>query len=708
MTEPVLAELAQRWGVQTGYWDVSGQWHDAAPDSLVAVLAQLGAPMDTAADASAAVAEHQRSLVTHPVEPVAVAPSGEPVAFELRLPARSSGVVAVSITCEDGSTARDEITLAAVDPHSRWDIDGSQWDIRWVITSVRLPVGYHQATIEYGELCSTIDVLVPPARLPTLDGDPAWGVFAPTYGFVPDGAPGLDHLGIGHLGHLDELAARLAPMGARVVSTLPLLATYLDQPFEPSPYSPVSRRWWSELHLQPSRLPGLDECPSARQLLASRRVEAAAADLAARPLIDHSGAGRLMREVLDAMVADLAGADGPTAQAMLRFEAEFPELDRYAHFRALVERHGNEWSEVRSDWLGREIGPADVDPAAVARHRYIQFAAETQMAALADQFRERDQLLALDLPLGANPDGFDVWANPDDYAFGTATGAPPDDFFAGGQNWGFPPLHPITSRARGHDELRRSVRHHMRHSGLLRIDHLMGLERLWWIPPGHPATEGVYVRYPTNELMAVIAIEAQRAGAVVVGENLGTVSEDINETMDRWGMLGMYELQFEVWRARDQGHVRSPSTLTVAGLNTHDMPTLAGWWAGHDIIDSVDLGLVAPGEAPDRIADRRSQIEAFAEVLARDLGTDVAVEPAAVLSAALEWLGGTPAQIVLATLEDLWLEERPQNVPGTSDERPNWRRRFAKSIDEALSDTDALAVFVALQRARNTAAKETS
>jgi 4-alpha-glucanotransferase len=694
-----LAELARRWGVQTGYWDVGGTWHDAGVDGLVAVLAELGAPIDGPAGAADAVTAHDRSLVSAPVEPVMCAPAGEPLAFELRLPTIADGLVAVTVVTEDGDELRGEVSLAACEPYRHVELDGRTWAVRWITTQLHLPVGYHQATVEAGGGTSHATVLAPPAAMPALDGPPIWGLFAPTYSFVPTGTPGLEHLGIGHLGDLRRLAAESDRFGGKVVSTLPLLATFLDEPFEPSPYSPVSRRWWGELHLDPRHLPGLDESPKARELLGSRRIERAAADLAGQPLIDHREAARLVREVVDALVGDLP-AGGPTAAAVDRFAGDRPELDRYARFRALVERHGDGWGAARAARPGPDVDPSDIDAAAVARHRYLQYAAETQVAQLAAECAERGQFLALDLPLGANPDGFDVWANHTDFATGMATGAPPDDFFSGGQDWGFPPLHPIASRARGHEELKLAVRHHVRHTGLLRIDHLMSLERLWWIPQGHGATEGLYVRYPTNELTAVIAIEATRAGAVVLGENLGTVTDEINQTMERWGMLGMYELQFEGWRAHEHDHVREPSRLTVAGLNTHDMPTFAGWWAGHDVVDSVDLGLVGPAEAPGRLDDRRAQAVALARVLGRELGVDVSADPEPTLAAALEWLGGTPAQIVLATLEDLWLEERPQNVPGTHRERPNWRRRFARTLEEAFADPQLVTVLEHLQRAR--------
>jgi 4-alpha-glucanotransferase len=362
---------------------------------------------------------------------------------------------------------------------------------------------------------------------------------------------------------------------------------------------------------------------------------------------------------------------------VVAFGRDRPELGRYARFRAMVEQHGT-GGMTPAD----EPPPRDLDPAVVARHRYAQFSAEAQFAGLASSFGARGQSLALDLPLGANPAGFDVWADPAAYA-GAATGAPPDALFSGGQNWGFPPPHPIESRARGHHDLLAALRHHLRHTGLLRIDHLMSLERLWWIPDGFSATQGVYVRYPTDELMAIVAIEAQRADAVVVGENLGTVTDDINGAMARNGMLGMYELQFEPGVARRTGHLRRPERNTVASLHTHDMPMFAGWWEGSDIEVMAELGLHDADDVPvvrsERVADR----EALGVEVGHDLGIELPIEVGPVAGASLEWLGRTDAAVVLADIEDLWLEPEPQNVPGTSTERPNWTRRFDRTLGDA-------------------------
>jgi len=688
-----LHELASRWGVQTGYWDVDGHWHDVDDDGLLIVLRELGAPVESVGDASEGIAAHARMLVDQPVEPVMVVPFGATLGFVLRLPSAVDGSVRVEVTTEDGRVVTAEVPVGSVEPYDGGEADGRPFAVRWIDTGLSVPVGYHRAVVHVDGTESEALVLAPPASLPQPEGR-TWGVFVPTYAIVPTGRPGPGHLGVAHLGHLDEVGRRVKAHGGSVVSTLPLLAAHLDPPCDPSPYSPVSRRWWGELHLDPSRLPGLAGSPSALALMSSQRVVDAAAALGTARLVDHAAAARLVREVLDAIVADHSGSDGPVAAAVSAFGKERPELGRYARYRAMVEQHGASRRTPPTD-----PPPADLDPAIVARHRYAQYAAEEQMRELAASFRERGQSLALDLPLGANPDGFDVWADPGAYAR-AATGAPPDALFSGGQNWGFPPPHPVESRARGHRDFVAALRHHLRHTGLLRIDHLMSLERLWWIPDGFGATEGVYVRYPADELMAIVAIEAERADAVVVGENLGTVTDDINAAMERWGMLGMYELQFEPGAARHTGRLPRPGRHTVAGLHTHDMPTFAGWWGSGDLEVSSELGLLDDDAVAAARAVRGEERDALARALSADLDREVPVDAAAVGAAALEWLGRTDAAIVLADLEDLWLEEAPQNVPGTTaDERPNWQRRLARTLDDAFAD-DVVVPLDALDAAR--------
>ena len=209
----------------------------------------------------------------------------------------------------------------------------------------------------------------------------------------------------------------------------------------------------------------------------------------------------------------------------------------YARFRAVGERHGPRW-QAWPDALARgTVGADDYDVAVAARHVYAQWSMDTQLAAVSDRLARRGQHLYLDLPVGCSPEGFDTWIDRHAYGWGASVGAPPDAFFAAGQNWGFPPVRPAVARAEGHRLLAECLRHHMAHAGMLRLDHVMGLHRLFWVPDGMEATAGTYVRYPTAEQFAVVAIESSRAGCRVVGEDLGTVPDEVREAMDRHRVL---------------------------------------------------------------------------------------------------------------------------------------------------------------------------
>jgi len=711
----MLNELAQRWGVQNGYHDIFGKWHHAQPEALWKVLIELGAPLGTFSglaqseqEIETAINAHDQLLFSQVIEPILVVNAHEKLGFVLRLD-RELAVgtkIFVEVHCEDGTTHRDQISLDQVPPYEGIHLAGHTATTRFVVTNItNLAVGYHEAHIEVGGRQFNPLVLAPPPRLPSFATSRQWGVFAPLYALAPTGAPGTSHLGVANLSDLDRLGEQFQTFGATVVSTLPLLATYLSEPYEPSPYSPLSRRWWSELYLDPAQLPGLAEAPQTARLLASARVRRQVENLAANPLVQYREAAALVHATVDSLIAETLGRDSAIEQRLQAFRKQNPELEDYAWFRAAVEQHGIDAVRHRAQHLR-------VDEALVRRYEYFQLAADTQLRDLAASLRGRGQILALDLPLGANPNGYDVWSNPQAYAE-VATGAPPDALFSGGQNWGFPPAHPIRSRQNRYVDFIGALRHHFRYAGLLRIDHLMSLERLWWIPPGYDAKTGVYVRYPSHELMAIVAIEAWRAEAVVVGENLGTVSDEINELMRRWGMLGMYELQFEPAFAHQHGYLRSPPIDSVASFNTHDMPTFAGWWHGRDIETMVHLGFTSEAEASKQHLLRAKEKAALSAALGAKpseaqhreadwvIAEDVSTNLVETFEAGLEWLGASQAEVVLVNAEDLWHEDLPQNVPGTHREVPNWRRKFSRDLGKELAKASTRRALARLDASRN-------
>jgi 4-alpha-glucanotransferase len=308
-------------------------------------------------------------------------------------------------------------------------------------------------------------------------------------------------------------------------------------------------------------------------------------------------------------------------------------------------------------------------------HLYVQYRMRQQL--------EQAKHLYLDFPLGVHPKGYDVHRFGEQFAPAVAVGAPPDSFFTKGQNWGFPPLDPDAIRADRYAYFRRCVRTHMQHAAVLRIDHVMGLHRLFWIPDGAEAKDGIYVRYPDEELYAVLMIESHRHRCAIVGEDLGTVPQYVPRMMEKHGLRRMYVVQYEVKDADPP--LASPPAASIASINTHDMPTFAGFWQGRDIDDRLQQTLLDDAGAEEERRRREAMKSSLIRLLrAQSLLPDEANDTVAILDAVLGYLSGSDADVVLVNLEDLWLETEPQNVPGVPER--SWRQKLKLSLDEARND----------------------
>lgn len=514
-----------------------------------------------------------------------------------------------------------------------------------------LPFGYHVLAAHD----ATALVISAPARLPA----PAPGqlcVFAPLYALrppTPDRGPDLREL--------DALVTWAADCGADGVLTLPILASFLDPPAEASPYAPVSRAMWNDLYAIVDRPP---------------------VDTRART-IDYDALAAASRAGIAAASAGL-DADPFAAGAFAQFLAAEPEVLRYARFRAAGEAHGRDWRRWPAALRDGTVDPAAVDAGRVRHHAVGQWLVHRQLDELAGRARARGVVLGLDLAVGCHPHAFDVWAHQHEFATGCSVGAPPDAFFPGGQVWGFPPPHPVQVRASGYRDLRAALRHHLRVASLLRIDHVLGLRRLFWVPDGAPASAGTYVFGHLDEQLAVICLEAHRAGATVIGENLGLVPPEIDAALAEHGLLGMtvaYGALEDPARAVEP--LAAPAS-DVAMFGTHDMATFAGFVAGDDCADRVALGQGDPASARAQAATRARALAAAAAA------RGVAPDAASLFAALAPELAATAAPWVTIALEDLWGEPEPHNVPGTSTERPNWRRRAAHPLSAVPEGAEAL------------------
>jgi 4-alpha-glucanotransferase len=534
--------------------------------------------------------------------------------------------------------------------------------------------------MDLGGRRAEISLICAPRRCYAPSGPEAkrnWGVFLPLYALQTGNS-----WGAGDLGDLEVLTDWVRNQGGAAVGTLPLLTAFLDFPFDPSPYGPASRLFWNEFYIDVQRAPEFAICPQARQVVHSDAWKAEIDELRRAPLADVRRVMAMKRRVLEELSRALSRHPSRRRDEFDGYVESRPELDKYAQFRATVEKRRQNWREWPETERSGFLHGADYDDAARIYHLYVQWLTDQQLSKLAKKARGGGTGLYLDLPLGVHPDGFDVWDEPDSFALGVAGGAPPDRFFTKGQNWGFSPLNPARVRGMGHSHWAACLRHHMQYAGVLRIDHVMGLHRLYWIPHGMEASAGAYVQYPAEELYAALSLESHRHQTVVVGEDLGTVPGHIRHSMREHDLRGMYVAQFECNPDPNQA-LRTAPARSFASMNTHDTAMFAAYWDAADIDDQIELGLLSPEEAENDRRYRESAKHALIEYLrGRELLAQDQGGAAAVLRACLLEMAAGPAEFVLVTLEDLWGERVPQNTPGTVEERPNWRRKAKHSFEE--------------------------
>jgi 4-alpha-glucanotransferase len=472
--------------------------------------------------------------------------------------------------------------------------------------------------------------------------------------------------GIGDLADLRTVAAWSREVGAEALVVNPIGAPNPAPDPEPSPYYPSSRRFRDPLMLAIDEVPGADGLGDALSGLTAR-----ARALNDERIIDRRRVQALKLDALERIWASPAVRHGPAARQFEAYRADGGDaLHGWATFAMLSERLGagwRSWPEPYRDAASAAVARAARDHAErVAFHAWVQFALDEQLRSAAVVTR-----LISDLPVGFDPGGFDAWAWQRELAEDASIGAPPDRFNVTGQDWGLPPFIPHRLRASGHRPFVETIRSAMRYAGGLRIDHVLGLFRQWWVPAQTDPGGGAYVRYPSDELLAILAIESERSGAIVIGEDLGTVEAGVRQALAARSILSTRLLYFER---------RPPSRyprLSLAAVTTHDLPTMAGLWTGIDLGDQRAAGLRPD---PRGLALLRSRV-----CRAAGLGPDADLRPAVLAAHAA--LARSPSALVSASLDDaLGVRERP-NMPGTvNDQRPNWSIALPRPLEELARD----------------------
>jgi 4-alpha-glucanotransferase len=683
---PALRRLARLNGVLTNYLAMSKERRDASPESLLTTLRALGVPVSGLRDVPAALRETQREQVTQVVEPVQVAWRGKRAAIPLQLPAQNS---AGSLRCEwrleNGDVRCDKIQLEKLRVAGVKYFAGECFVTRAVPVPAGLPMGFHRAVFEFASnrvethlFSAPEKCFAPPKSRRT------WGVFAPLYALHSERS-----WGAGDFGDLSEFLNWVGEQGGSFAGTLPLLPAFLKPPAEPSPYSPVSRIFWNEFYLDVEQIPELKFCPAAAGLVRSASFQARLEKLRKAALVNYPAQMALKREVLERLSRAFFAKPSARRHLFEQFLGTRPQVQDYARFRAVQEQRRESWTRWPERLRRGELRDGDCRRDAEQYHLYVQWLAHEQMSRVSETARAHGVTLYLDLPLGTHRDGYDSWRHQKIFALAASGGAPPDPVFTQGQNWGFAPLHPQRSREQGHAYFAECVRHHLRHAGMLRLDHIMGLHRLYWAPNDQAAAHGAYVSYPAAEFYAILSIESHRHQAAIVGENLGTVPDEVNRSLKRHRVAGMFVGQYE-FRLPPKTVLRSVPAHAVASVNTHDMPPFETWRQGLDIADRHELGLLKKTGLPREMWERKKILRGLIKMLRQyHRLSDNETGVGAVLRALLAHLAASPAQWELVNLEDLWAEILSQNVPGTSTERVNWRRKARLSLEQ-IKDNSAV------------------
>jgi (1->4)-alpha-D-glucan 1-alpha-D-glucosylmutase len=685
--DETIRRIATLVGIAERYRDQEGQIVETPLESQGAVLAGLGLHVENESDAREALARVE-ALKNGLIPALLPTRSGRPIAVPLR------GVTGGSATWrvqEEGGTVREGRSAVST--------GGGEA----AIEIPPLPAGYHHLRVEAGGRSGQATIIAAPRRCwepPVMrEGGRLWGTTAQIYSLRSE-----RNLGIGDYTDVAELAAGTAELGASFLGLSPVHALFSADRSKISPYSPSSRLFLETIFIDPTAIPGFSGGSAARLLEGAAAPERLAA-LRDASLLDHSAVWALKLPLLEALWRDFqssgdrAGFDG--------FRRRGGEaLQAHATFEALAEHFRQESRWWLGDWpeAFRHAGSGEVQAFArshaerVAFHAWLQWLADMQLGEAAERARATGMNIGLyrDLAVGADAGGSEVWAHPERFAPDLSVGSPPDPFGPMGQKWGLPPFNPLTLEEQGLAAFRALVSSNMRHAGAIRIDHAFQLQRLFLIPSDRPASQGAYVAYPFEAMLAVLRLESDRARSLVIAEDLGTGPEGFSDAIMASGILSYRVLWFE---REGDGAFKRPESYprsALAVFTTHDLPTFRGWWRGLDTDLRQTLGVydneTAERERENRTGDRRRFNEALIQegILQDPAGSD---EPP--LEAMMRYLARTPSVLVGLQIEDAAGELNQANLPGQDQSHPNWRRRLGTDLDAIVAPGGDLARLAA-------------
>ena len=703
-------------GIEPGFWDIWGHYHETTVETRQALLRALGMDAASPERLEQALAERTRMAWGRVVQPAIVAAESATVELPLQIPAEALGETArATVVREDGETSEFRLNLWDLPQTGSIEMDGRTWVRKQASLPIALPLGYHNITVRVGNATAATRYIVTPERAwsdPHLGRQGrAAGVAVSLYGVRSE-----RNWGCGDFRDLLDVVDWVAEeLEASFVALNPLHAIHNRRPFNTSPYLPNCTFYQNFLYLD---VEGIDEFAShrrARELWASAETRREIRELRGTPFVEYERVSalklRFLKLLFVGFLRDHWRRDTARAKEFRAFLArEGRLLERFATYCALDEHlhrlDPNLW--LWTEWPETYRDPDSAETAAYRRkhwrrvlfHQYLQWQIDGQLRRAQQRARSRRMSIGLyhDLALATDRFGSDLWAHRPFYVAGCRVGSPPDDFSPKGQDWSFPPPNAETHREDGFRLFAESIRKNCRHGGALRIDHVMRLFRLYWIVDGFDATQGAYVRERTEDFVRVLALESVRNQVIIVGEDLGTVEPAVRQTLSRFGILSYRLFYFEKNKGGDFRRSDEYPLQALVSSTTHDLPTLAGYWVCADIEARRGAGTIDDESYRSQMAQRATDKQKMLDVLfTQNLipahlprnAAEYAELTGELHNAVVGFLALTPSQLLAINQEDLTKELSQQNLPGTTWQYPNWGRKMRFTVEELRSSAEA-------------------
>lgn len=726
-----LDALCASCGIALDYYDIRGQRHEPGIEVKQSLLAALQLPVDNDADIRHNLEQVESRQWCRLIAPVVVRRQNEtPIRLNLILAAdQSDKTISWELCAESGQRRQGEWNPGAQDSVDEAMVN----DVLLRQFEVVLPdfdkIGYHQLFVKLDDgTAAQASLIVAPETCyqpPELaSGRKIWGISLQLFSLRSQ-----RNWGIGDFTDLHSAIEIFAPLGINVLGLNPLHALFPHLPENASPYSPSSREFLNPVYLDVEAIDEFKADSEAQRFVEGGEFQAGLRALRELELIDYRKVWTVKLEVLGMLYRAFKKRRRVAESARFRAFLEFQDLGgtdlfKFALFEALQSYFHRQNAEIDS-WDKWPEAYRDPDAAAVSDwadehrdeiefHLYLQWNTELQLCAIHENCKRQGMCIGIyrDLAVGDARSSAKCWAEREDYALGLGIGAPADDFNSNGQNWALPPLKPQSLHDQAYRPFINTLRANMRHAGALRIDHIMGLMRLFWVPPNYLPKQGTYVSYPFSDLLGILALESQRNHCLIIGEDLGTVPDEVRHALESNKMLSYRILYFEKdWH---QGTIKPPADFPYYALCTagsHDLPTLRGFWQESDLELREQLGLYPSGEFQDqqRQIRQRDRLEILAALRRENLiagedtdGSHEVKDFSSELARSIQrYLARSESMLLMVQLEDLLSQTKQVNVPGTIDEYPNWRVKLPAELEDWGNQVDLEGFALAINAERN-------